>query len=411
MVIMKHCTPGEKQVLVLISIIFFGISLLIAAADDNPTNDPASSPELKQIAQVGESFDTLIEQRKAAEVAEYLKKAKEYYDNAEFTFALINYERALRLDKHNVKIQQLIEECKLRQAQQKALLAEIPLGTERDEYVKEKYKEAKQLYRNKAYEEANKVFEQVWIITGDYSATKKYLKRIKDRLATSETPVAVTPSPSLIVEEAKEKAAEKERKAIASHLDKAEAYLKQLQLAMAKAEIKQVFEIEPKNRQARALEKKINAELEATRVAEAQRLEAARKREQQEAQQALIANLLARGNALQANQDFKGAITEYEKALSIDRNNQEAKQAIAQAKTAAEAAKKEKRRAERETKRRDRAAVLIAEGDELFQADKGRHRISRQTDYLRRIQIADAVRRFAIELVMRTHPDQETASC
>ena len=69
LVIMKRCTPGEKQVLVLISIIFFGISLL-TAADDNPTNDPASSPELKQIAQIDESFDTLIEQRKAAEVAE-----------------------------------------------------------------------------------------------------------------------------------------------------------------------------------------------------------------------------------------------------------------------------------------------------------------------------------------------------
>ena len=215
--IMKHCTPGEKQVLVLISIIFFGISLLIAAADDNPRNDPASSPELKQVAQMGESFDTLIEQRKAAEVAEYLKKAKEYYDNAEFTFALINYERALRLDKHNVKIQQLIEECKLRQAQQKALLAEIPLGAERDEYVKEKYKEAKQLYRDKAYEEAKNVFEQIWIITGDYRATKKYLKQIKDRLATSETSVAVTPSPSLVVKEANEKAAEEERKAMASH--------------------------------------------------------------------------------------------------------------------------------------------------------------------------------------------------
>ncbi len=362
MVIMKRCTPGEKQVLVLISIIFFGISLL-TAADDNPTNDPASSPELKQIAQVDESFDTLIEQRKAAEVAEYLKKAKEYYDNAEFTFALINYERALRLDKHNVKIQQLIEECKLRQAQQKALLAEIPLATERDEYVKEKYKEAKQLYRNKAYEEAKKVFEQVWIITGDYSATKKYLKRIKDRLATSETPVAVTPSPSVVVEEAKEKAAEKERKAIASHLDKAEAYLKQSQPAMAKAEVRQVLELEPKNRQARALEKKINVEMEATRVAE-------RKREQQEAQQALIANLLARGNALQANQDFKGAIAEYEKVLSIDKKNQEAKQAIAQAKSAAETAKKEKKRAEQEAKLRERAAAVIAEGDELFQADK-----------------------------------------
>ncbi len=373
LVIMKRCTPGKKQVLVLISIVFFGISLLIAA-DDSPTNDPASSPELKQIAQVDESFDTLIEQRKAAEVAEYLKKAKEYYDNAEFTFALINYERALRLDKPNVKIQQLIEECKLRQAQQKALLAEIPLGAERDEYVKEKYKEAQQLYRDKAYEEAKNVFEQIWIITGDYRAAKKYLKRIKDRLATSETPVAVTPSPSLVLKEAKEKAAEEERKAIASHLDKAEAYLKQSQLAMAKAEVRQVFELEPRNRQARALEKKINAELEAARVAETERLEAERKREQQEAQQALIANLLARGNALQANQEFKSAIAEYERILSIDKNNQEAKQAIAQAKTAAKtaakAAKKDKERAEQEAKQRERAAALIAEGDRLFQADK-----------------------------------------
>jgi len=177
-----------------------------------------------------------------------------------------------------------------------------------------------------------------------------------------------------VVKEAKEEAAEEERKAIASHLDKAEAYLKQSQLAMAKAEVRQVFELEPRNRQARALEKKINAELEAARVAEAERLEAERKREQQEAQQALIANLLARGKTLQANQEFKSAIAEYERVLSIDRNNQEAKQAIAQAKTAektaAKAAKKDKKRAEQEAKQRERAGILIAEGDELFQADK-----------------------------------------
>jgi type II secretory pathway component GspD/PulD (secretin) len=367
---MKRSIPEGRHVLllILISTLFFSTWLLVAAYDD-PANDPAPS-EPAQVAQTGESFDTLLEQRKAAELTEYLKKAKEYYDNAEFTFALINYERALRLDKGNVGIQQLIEECRLRQAQQKELLANIPSEMTREDYVKEKYKEAGKLYGDHAYKEAKEAFEQIWMLAGDYRATRKYLTRIKDRLATSETRIAATPSPSMIIEEAKEKAAEETRQAIASHLEKSKASFEEAQFSTAKAEVQQVLAVDPKNKEARKLEKKIDAALEQARVAEAERQEAERNRKEQEAQQAMIANLLERGRTLQADGNFQDAIAEYEKILAIDKKNKEAKQAIAQAKDGAAAAEKEQKRAQQEAERRERAAPLVAEGNELLQAEK-----------------------------------------
>jgi len=213
------------------------------------------------------------EKEKTAEIESYLARAQNYFETAEFTFAQIYYDMALRLDKENTVIKAKIEECNKYRTRQKELLESIPKGEKKPEYIASKYKAAIELYDNKKYAEAYKEFEDIWLIAtnGEYKKTKKYMRLAKEKMTTAEekatpkpTPIKVTPPEKPVSEIEKEK--------IKTTISDGEKLLNEKNYDAAIAKFQEVLTLDKNNNDAQKLLKKAGKEKDkAVAKAEAER--------------------------------------------------------------------------------------------------------------------------------------------
>ncbi len=214
----------------------------------------------KVVAQSKKSPST-YEKVHTAEIESYLAKAKKYYEMAEFTFAQVFYDRALRLDKQNAAIKAKIEECKRLRVRQKELLLAAPKGEKRSPFLKSKYNAAISLYKQEQYNAAKKEFEEIWLIAGEYKKTKKYLRNIREKIDEKTRKPKPIPKPETKPEKEKKKqeAAVREAK-IKTLLSDGKKYLKKKQYDAAINKFNEALSIDRENKKARKFLKKAQEE-------------------------------------------------------------------------------------------------------------------------------------------------------
>lgn len=270
------------------------------------------------------------EKERTAEIEGYLAKAKHYFDMAEFTFAQIFYEKALRLDKDNPVIKARIEECKEYRNRQQKLLEKAPKGEEKREYLESKYDTAVDLYKDDKFTEARKEFEDIWLLAmkGDYKNTRKYLKRIEENLAEQKA------------EAAKEMKEEKKEEAPAK--------------ATPKAETKKEPEARQKSEEAaEKAEKAAEEAREAARKAQEEK----KKREEEKARQAAVKQsqkLTDEAESLIKEKKFDEAMAKLKTAISLNEDNDKAEDLLEEARDEKEEAiGAEQKRKEEEMRKKE----------------------------------------------------------
>ena len=237
---MKNYKGFRKNLVPLLVSILLLLSLMTAAR------------ESKRIAQAGKN-PSPYEKQRTAELESYLESGKNYFEMAEFTFAQIFYDKALRLNKDNPAIQARIEECKKYRARQKELLRTAPKGEKRKDYLKAKYKTAVRLYKDDNYRESKKQFEEIWLLAlkGDYKSTKKYLRKIDEKLDEQAKEAAMG------------KISQKDRKRIDDLLEDGKKRLKKDDYSGAIARFDEVLKIDRENKDAKDLQLQARKELKA----------------------------------------------------------------------------------------------------------------------------------------------------
>ena len=249
---MKNDKGFTRKLASLLIPIFLSTALIAVAQDSKKDNQQSSA----------------YEKEHTAEVESYLAKAQNYFEMAEFTFAQIFYDKALRLDKDNPAIKAKVEECKEYRARQKELLQSAPEGEKRKEFMKSKYDAAVSLYKQERYPEAKKEFEEIWLLAvkGDYKKTKKYLRKIKEEMAEEKEEARET-SEKKDENRAKQEAAEKaaQEKKVNALIEKGEDFLKINQYDKAMSNFENALDIDPDNKKAARLHKLAEVEKEAVK--------------------------------------------------------------------------------------------------------------------------------------------------
>lgn len=267
-----------KTVLVLISLLA-ALALAASAKDSKrlAQENPAPSPYAKE---------------NTAEIESHLTKAKNYFEKAEFSYAEMFYDMALRLDKDNAAIKARIEDTRQYRARQKELLDAAPKGDKRNEYLNTKYKTAVQLFKDKKYPEAYKEFEEIWLIVpnGEFKATKKYMSNTREKLDQAEAKPAAPKTPAVPTDK---EAAKAQKEKINALIKESEALLKKDNFDAAAAKNAEALAIDKDNKDALKLKANIEKKkANALAKAEAQQkkiAEVEKKREEEAARQKALA--------------------------------------------------------------------------------------------------------------------------
>ena len=267
-----------------------------------------------------------------AEIEKYLEKANDYFDMADFTFAQIFYDKALRLDKENREITAKIEECNRYIELKKQISQSAPKGDKLQDYLDSKYQTAVALYKQKKYPEARKEFEEIWLLSlkGKFNKTQKYLSDIKENMAEearkSSKPETASPLP---------KNKESQVKKIISD---GKTLLKQERFDEAMGKFREALGLDPKNKDAQNLLKKTEKEKAAAlakaeekkkeELAKQQKTEAKARTEAEKNKQKEMENkiekIISDGKNLIKQKRYDEANTKIQEALVLDPQNKDA---------------------------------------------------------------------------------------
>ena len=295
----------------------------------------AMAKESKYLAQKKTSSSPYTKEQ-IAEIEKYLEKANDYFDTAEFTFAQIFFDKALRIDKENPEITAKIEECKRYKELQKQLSQSAPKADKLQDYLDSKYKTAVALYKQKKYPEARKEFEEIWLLSlkGKFKKTQNYLSDIKKDMAEEAQKTAKTepaaPAP-------KNKDAQ-----VKKIISDGKNLLKQERFDEAMGKFREALGLDPKNKDAQNLlkkaenektnslakaEEKKKEELAKQQKAEAKARTEAEKNKQKEIENK-IEKIITDAEKLRDQKKFDEATAKTQQALLMDPQNKDAQKLL-----------------------------------------------------------------------------------
>ncbi|MBN1902332.1 hypothetical protein JW926_13485, partial [Candidatus Sumerlaeota bacterium] len=269
------------------------------------------------------------DKQRSAEIEKYLEDAKEYFESAEFTFAQIFYDKALRLDPNNPVIQEKIEECKQFRERQNTLSQSAPKGEKLEQYLKTKYDTALALYKQKKYPAAKKEFEEIWLIApkeykGNYKSTQKYIAKINENMSEEKKVAA-----DVKTDDAKIK-----KQQIENLIDEGKKLQKEEKFDEAIAKYNQALALDRDNKDAQKLVKKAQDSKQKAIATSQERQKqqlADKQKTDEEANKQEIKKIVAFGEDLLKNDKYEEAIAKFNEALALDRDNKDAQKLLTKA--------------------------------------------------------------------------------
>ncbi|MFH0794274.1 MAG: tetratricopeptide repeat protein [bacterium] len=320
------------------------------------------------LAQAEPADPTQAERERKKEFDKRIERGQEAYEAGDFARARNLFDSALKYAANPAQAEKYITETAARMKEREALLNKLPADPkEQNKAIAEIYDSAVKAYKASDMNAAREGFRQVWLVSGDYKRTLKYMKEV-DAKTQIEVPATSTPQPAVKETSIADK----------TLLDEGRKALKAEDFGKARAAVNQYLKAYPGDAEGKKL-------LENIEKAETENRNARLKEDEARATQAAadktavektalveqVARRLSDADNLYGQGRLDAAMAGYESVLKLDpanadareglgkvaRDNEKARKAEAVAKQQAES--NQKQAAEKD--KADRVEKLIAE--------------------------------------------------
>jgi len=290
-----------------------------------------SEKEAKSLTQERTRIEAQMKARKAREVKEakireYALKGKALYGEDKYQEAIMEFKRIVALEPEHSEAINYIARAQeaIREAERRIEAKKKEIGTH--------YKGGEDYYNKGRYQEALSEFQAILTINPKHAEAKGYIKKIQIAMVQ------------------KERGQEEKERKIATHYRLGETYYKGARYQEALSEFKAILTLEPKHREASKYLVKTEEAIKERK--EAQREVVRRKIQEKRARE--IASHYGLGETYYKAEQYRDAMEEFKKILTIDPEHKGAAKYIERAQESLKRSEEERLLAEKKAKEKER---------------------------------------------------------